>query len=453
MKKILTKNLIINAKTAECILNDLRPDAPIEELKERYDKNQTETWTVDFGNGMAMDIKLCCSDFDGESTDHPLWTEAVLFRNGSEIACMEPEDEFFGLWEIIAWGPDDEEGTVYQVNVLASPEVGELLERKREGMSFSSLSGLTGIEEAELRAIDSGRNTKPSKAVLRALAAAFRDHVEEWYVASGYLRSAVISPDENPSESTGNIPDLNSLKTKGELLRFLDENGANEPALLEFLSRYDDPADRSAYWLYPICDGKNIGLYLVPVKEGVLSLPYNRVDENEYEIFDTDRAAILSAEELQGLLDIWNEYSLDTGEALAAMVATVNASAGKTVSDFAKPGTTTLKFQGSGDDTFGEYGVTGEDIDNCNSLKPIQCLIEAGKEKLVVVGQYSASNPGGGCWGIGISMADEETPIPNWPMRFANGDCPYSPTLEIDVPENSKCTWFNNGKMIKEVTV
>ena len=35
----------------------------------------------------------------------------------------------------------------------------------------------------------------------------------------------------------------------------------------------------------------------------------------------------------------------------------------------------TLRFQGYSDDTFGEYGVTNQDVDNCGSCKPIQCLI------------------------------------------------------------------------------
>lgn len=30
----------------------------------------------------------------------------------------------------------------------------------------------------------------------------------------------------------------------------------------------------------------------------------------------------------------------------------------------------TLKFHGYGDDTFGEYGVTGQDCDNCANESP-----------------------------------------------------------------------------------
>lgn len=37
----------------------------------------------------------------------------------------------------------------------------------------------------------------------------------------------------------------------------------------------------------------------------------------------------------------------------------------------------TLKFMGYSDDTFGEYGVTNEDVDNCGRGNPIQCVINA----------------------------------------------------------------------------
>lgn len=105
----------------------------------------------------------------------------------------------------------------------------------------------------------------------------------------------------------------------------------------------------------------------------------------------------------------------------------------------------TLMFVGYSDDTFGEYGVTMDDCDNCGSLEPIQCLISAGEDKLLVVGQYSKTHLDG-CWVIGVSMEREGAKLPDWSMRFKNGDCPYSPLLEIDVPDDFELTWYKNGK-------
>lgn len=39
----------------------------------------------------------------------------------------------------------------------------------------------------------------------------------------------------------------------------------------------------------------------------------------------------------------------------------------------------TLRFEGYGDDTFGEYGLTRDDVDNCASGTPIQCVVDCGE--------------------------------------------------------------------------
>ena len=54
--------------------------------------------TAVFDNGFEMDIK-CCGVQYNEEEPNLAWTEAVLFRNGSEVCCSEPADEFLGEWE------------------------------------------------------------------------------------------------------------------------------------------------------------------------------------------------------------------------------------------------------------------------------------------------------------------------------------------------------------------
>lgn len=105
----------------------------------------------------------------------------------------------------------------------------------------------------------------------------------------------------------------------------------------------------------------------------------------------------------------------------------------------------TLKFEGHSDDTFGEYAVTHEDIDNCASLKPIQCLITSSDGAMLIVGQYS-SNHISDCWVIGISMANDKTPLPEWPIRFKTAASGYSPVLEVDVPDDFGLTWYSDGR-------
>lgn len=63
------------------------------EVNEDFGEDLTITKTAVFDNGFEMDIKCCGCRND------VAWTEAVLFRNGSEVACTEPCDEFIGVWE------------------------------------------------------------------------------------------------------------------------------------------------------------------------------------------------------------------------------------------------------------------------------------------------------------------------------------------------------------------
>jgi len=104
----------------------------------------------------------------------------------------------------------------------------------------------------------------------------------------------------------------------------------------------------------------------------------------------------------------------------------------------------TLQFTGRGDDTFGEYGVTWDDYDNCASETPIKWLIETREGSLIVVGSYNYTD--NGTWVIGVTMTDEDGVIPNWATRVKNGNCGYSPMLEIDVPDDFSLTCLNRVK-------
>lgn len=56
------------------------------------------TKTAKFDNGIEMDIKCCGVQFEEDSESNTAWTEAVLFKNGHELCCTEPSDEYLGEW-------------------------------------------------------------------------------------------------------------------------------------------------------------------------------------------------------------------------------------------------------------------------------------------------------------------------------------------------------------------
>lgn len=57
-----------------------------------YKRDETIVHTAKFPNGIEADIKLViCED------DKP-YTEGVLFLNGHEIGCTEPQETYTGEW-------------------------------------------------------------------------------------------------------------------------------------------------------------------------------------------------------------------------------------------------------------------------------------------------------------------------------------------------------------------
>lgn len=75
------------AKVIEGYLNASNED-------EYQGEDNTISVTAVFPDGMEMDVKCCGCD------DAPSWTEAVLFRDGSEVCCTDVEEEFPGPWEL-----------------------------------------------------------------------------------------------------------------------------------------------------------------------------------------------------------------------------------------------------------------------------------------------------------------------------------------------------------------
>lgn len=95
--------------------------------------------------------------------------------------------------------------------------------------------------------------------------------------------------------------------------------------------------------------------------------------------------------------------------------------------------TNKLKFFGYSDDTFGEYGITGQDFDNCGSGKPIQCLVDCKEHgRVLIIGQYLQN----GCWMAGACKVEGEDIFPDWPISISQSEeTPYSVELTVEIPE------------------
>lgn len=110
------------------------------------------------------------------------------------------------------------------------------------------------------------------------------------------------------------------LKSKGELMNWLTENGATHTELMNFCEDYRNEYQNELCWHYPISDGKHLGTYLVLVKEGVLSLPYDEADKEDYELFTLEDACLFSkSSDMSDFISDWDNFSNDLRNTMFAL--------------------------------------------------------------------------------------------------------------------------------------
>lgn len=114
--------------------------------------------------------------------------------------------------------------------------------------------------------------------------------------------------------------DCNNLLTKQQLLEHLEENGCHDRGLSEIRNRYFDEFGNELMWRYPITDGMHNGVVIVTVREGFISLPYDFVDNEVYEIFELEKAAMFDAESMEIFLEDWKSFSDHLTQAMTDML-------------------------------------------------------------------------------------------------------------------------------------
>ena len=94
-------------------------------------------------------------------------------------------------------------------------------------------------------------------------------------------------------------------------------------------------------------------------------------------------------------------------------------------------------FEGYSDDTFGEYGITGIDHDDCGSGSTRAFIVSrAGGEGVLITGQYNRA----GMWHIGMSLLNEDKPLnkDEWQISFEpNEEAAYRNRLVVNAPDDA----------------
>lgn len=92
--------------------------------------------------------------------------------------------------------------------------------------------------------------------------------------------------------------DFSKLLSKDALLQYLEENGATDHTLADIRNRYESEFGNELMWRYPLSAGLHAGAFIIPVQEGFLSIPYDEMDAQEYELLTLEGAGLMDEDEL-----------------------------------------------------------------------------------------------------------------------------------------------------------
>lgn len=99
------------------------------------------------------------------------------------------------------------------------------------------------------------------------------------------------------------IKDFSLLPGKADILAWLKEHGDDDRGMAEVRQKYEKRTGCDPSMLYPYFDGRFLGGNIMPVKEGILYIPYSAQDPSAYELYETDCAVLLDAATCRRLIE------------------------------------------------------------------------------------------------------------------------------------------------------
>ena len=112
--------------------------------------------------------------------------------------------------------------------------------------------------------------------------------------------------------------DCSKLWGKEEFVQYLFDEGGTFTQLADLCDRYVHEFHNELYWHFPISDGDFNGVYFVLVKEGILCLPYNVIDCEDHECFESQGVRLCTAEDLGFFIHDWNRTDTELRNAMSA---------------------------------------------------------------------------------------------------------------------------------------
>ncbi len=109
------------------------------------------------------------------------------------------------------------------------------------------------------------------------------------------------------------------LMSQDELIQFLRENGESDRSLAKIREHNQKTFGNELIWRYPISDGMHVGTFIVAIQEGFISLPYDVIDSEDYELLELNAATMFDDESFDIFISDWQSFSDDLVQALQEM--------------------------------------------------------------------------------------------------------------------------------------
>lgn len=99
------------------------------------------------------------------------------------------------------------------------------------------------------------------------------------------------------------------LPTMKELLKEIVDNGGTDAALADLRKKQHEKYHNELIWRYPISQGEAAGGFIMPVREGILWIPYDEMEKEAGEILLTDNADLLTEDACEMMADDYSRYA------------------------------------------------------------------------------------------------------------------------------------------------
>ena len=127
------------------------------------------------------------------------------------------------------------------------------------------------------------------------------------WIAGNFPDNAMIpETNRNLIYVDSKVIDTNDLMPMDEFVEKLFDEGGTFTDLTNLCENYEIEYGTPLYWMHPFTDGKYNGCYFVLVREGILVLSYDEIDDSDHEIFVRDSARLCDAAEMRCFQTEWN---------------------------------------------------------------------------------------------------------------------------------------------------